>query len=224
MRYSVAVVGGTGHLGAALSRRWARAGHHVVIGSREASRANSAAELINAELGTAVRGMSNLEAAAVADIVVLTVPFSSQAAALQEIAPVVTGKIVIDTTVPLVPPRVMRVQLPPAGSAAVTAQQLLGAGVVVAAAFHNVAAHRLATDDAIDCDVLAFSDSKEARSVVIQLANAAGMRGLHGGALANSAAAEALTSVLIFINKIYAVDGAGLRITGTLSEPQGPGG
>jgi NADPH-dependent F420 reductase len=113
----------------------------------------------------------------------------------------------------------MRVQLPPEGSAAQKAQALLGDAVTVVAAFHNVAAHKLATDAPIDCDVLVFSDHKEARRSVIRLATIAGLRGLHGGALANAAAAEALTSVLIFINKTYGVDGAGLRITGTLTEP-----
>jgi NADPH-dependent F420 reductase len=132
----------------------------------------------------------------------------------------VAGKIVVDTTVPLVPPKVMRVQLPPEGSAAVRAQRLLGGGVTVVSAFHNVAAHKLATDEDIDCDVLVFGDDKAARAKVVSLANQAGLRGLHGGMLANSAAAEALTSVLIFINKTYSVDGAGIRITGKLVEPE----
>jgi hypothetical protein len=112
----------------------------------------------------------------------------------------------------------MRVQLPKAGSAAVAAQQLLGDAATVVGAFHSVAAHKLATDAVVDCDVLVFGDSKEARARVIKLARSAGLRGLHAGALVNSAAAEALTSVLIFINKNYAVDGAGVRITGALSE------
>jgi hypothetical protein len=110
----------------------------------------------------------------------------------------------------------MRVQLPPEGSAAVRAQQILGADTTVVSAFHNVAAHKLATAEAVDCDVLVFGDQKEARERVVALAAAAGLRGLHAGSLANSAAAEALTSILIFINKAYAVDGAGLRITGEL--------
>jgi NADPH-dependent F420 reductase len=113
----------------------------------------------------------------------------------------------------------MRVQLPPEGSAAARAQKLLGEGVRVVSAFHNVAAHKLATDAVVDCDVLVFGDQKEAREPVIALAAAAGLRGLHGGALANSAAAEALTSVLIFMNRTYSVDGAGLRITGELKTP-----
>jgi NADPH-dependent F420 reductase len=139
----------------------------------------------------------------------VTVPWATQQAVLEDIRPVATGKLVVDTTVPLVPPRVMRVQLPAEGSAAVRAQQILGAEVTVVSAFHNVAAHKLALDEPVDCDVLVFGDQKEARARVVALAAAA-------GALANSAAAEALTSVLIFINKTYASDGAGLRITGEL--------
>jgi 8-hydroxy-5-deazaflavin:NADPH oxidoreductase len=196
---TIAVIGGSGKLGGALAGRWAKAGLKVVIGSRT--------------------GTPNAQAAALADIVVVTVPFGAQAETLADIAPHVAGKIVIDTTVPLMPPKVMRVQLPPEGSAAVCAQALLGDGVTVISAFHSVAAHKLATDQTVDCDVLVFGDDKAARRVGIALAEAAGLRGLHGGALVNSAAAEALTSVLIFMNKTYQVDGAGIRITGTLIDP-----
>jgi len=113
-----------------------------------------------------------------------------------------------------VPPRVMRVQLPPDGSAAQRAQSLLGAAVRVISAFHNVAAHKLAEPGDVDCDVLVFGDDRADRSVGVALAEAAGLRGLHAGALANSAAAEALTSVLLFLNRTYRSDGAGLRLTG----------
>lgn len=212
---SIAVLGGTGHLGHALARRWARAGHHIVIGSRAAERAAEAAQRLAAELGVAVDGASNRDAAARADIVVLTVPFASQAEVLQDLRDAVAGKLVVDTTVPLVPPKVARVQLPAEGCAALRAQRLLGAGVTLVSAFHNVAAHRLATDEAVDCDVLVFGDDKAARTRVVRLAADAGLRGWHGGVLANSAAAEALTSVLIFLNKAYGIDGGGLRVTGT---------
>jgi len=151
--------------------------------------------------------------------VLVTVPFAAQESTLTEIAPHVAGKVVVDTTVPLVPPKVMRVQLPPEGSAAQRAQKLLGAGVTVVSAFHNVAAHKLATDEDIKCDVLVFGDDKAARAEVVALVGQTGLRGIHGGALANSAAAEAMTSVLIFINKTYQVDGAGVLISGQLVEP-----
>jgi 8-hydroxy-5-deazaflavin:NADPH oxidoreductase len=216
---TVAVIGGTGDLGGALARRWVRGGCKVIIGSRDAARAASAAARLGADLGRSVPGMSNRDAAQAADIVVVAVPFAVQREILNDIRAAVQGKLVIDATVPLVPPRVMRVQLPAAGCAALIAQQLLGEAVQVTSAFHNVSAHRLAADETIDCDILVFGDRKDARARVIELAAAAGLRGLHAGALANSAAAEALTSVLIFINKTYANDGAGIRITGQLAEP-----
>ena len=211
----IAVVGGTGKLGAAIARRLAKAGCTVVIGSRSAEGARKVA----GELGFGLTGAANADAAAMCDIAIVTVPFAAQESTLAEIRPHVAGKIVVDTTVPLVPPKVMRVQLPPEGSAAVRAQRLLGNEVTIVSAFHSVAAHKLATDQDIDCDVLVFGDDKAARTKVVALANQAGLRGLHGGSLANSAAAEALTSVLIFINKTYSVDGAGIRITGKLVEP-----
>ncbi|WP_188062453.1 NADPH-dependent F420 reductase [Sphingobium sp. KCTC 72723] len=212
---AIAIVGGTGNLGAAIAWRLARAGYPVVIGSRSADGAQQAA----AELGHGLSGATNIDAATGADIVFVTVPFAAQDATLRDIAPHVMGKIVVDTTVPLVPPRVMRVQLPAEGSAALRAQVALGEGVTVVSAFHNVAAHKLAKDVDVGCDVLVFGDDKAARGQVVALADAMGLRGLHGGALCNSAAAEALTSILIFLNKTYKVDGAGIRITGDLIPP-----
>jgi NADPH-dependent F420 reductase len=216
---TIAVIGGTGDLGGALARRWTRSGLAVIIGSRDAARAAAAAATLSTELGRKIPGLSNREAAQAADIVVVTVPFAVQNAILNDIRAAVQGKLVVDATVPLMPPKVMRVQLPPEGSAAAIAQNILGDAVTVVSAFHSVSAHRLATNDVIDCDVLVFGDKKDARSRVIALASAAGLRGLHAGALVNSAAAEALTSVLIFMNKTYGVDGAGIRITGQLKEP-----
>lgn len=213
---TIAIIGGTGKLGSAIGRRLAKAGRRVILGSRTAESAEAKA----AELGFGLTGRSNLDAAAAGDLLIVTVPFAAQEATLAEIAPHTAGKIVCDTTVPLVPPRVMRVQMPAEGSAAVRAQGLLGEGATVVSAFHNVAAHKLITDADIGCDVLVFGDDKAARGAVVELADAAGLRGLHGGALANSAAAEAMTSVLIFMNKTYKVDGAGIRITGELVPPE----
>lgn len=209
----VAVIGGTGKLGSAIARRLARAGRRVIIGSRSAESAAAAA----AELGFGSSGASNAEAAKAAGIVLVTVPFAAQESTLNEIAPHVSGKIVIDTTVPLMPPKVMRVQLPPEGSAAQRAQKLLGPLVTVVSGFHNVAAHKLASDQQIEGDVLVFGDDKDARAKAVELVRLTGLRGIQGGALANSAAAEAMTSVLIFINKTYQADGAGLAITGQLN-------
>jgi NADPH-dependent F420 reductase len=214
---TIAVIGGTGKLGAAIARRLAKAGRKVIIGSRSAQSAERSA----AELGLGLTGLANVDAAKAGSILIVTVPFAAQEQTLAEIAPHAAGKIVVDTTVPLVPPKVMRVQLPPEGSAAQRAQKLLGPDVKVVSAFHNVAAHKLATDQDIDCDVLVFGDDKDARARVVALVAQTGLRGIQGGALANSAAAEAMTSVLIFINKTYQVDGAGVLITGQLAAIDG---
>jgi 8-hydroxy-5-deazaflavin:NADPH oxidoreductase len=216
---NIAVIGGTGQLGAAIARRLAKAGKSIIIGSRDPVKAEAAARQLGAELGCEVAFGGNVAAADAAEVVILTVPFASQRTTLEDIRASVAGKIVVDTTVPLMPPKVMRVQLPPEGSAAQRAQDILGETVRVVSAFHNVAAHKLITDALVDCDVLVFGDDKSAREAVVSLVDACGLRGLHGGVLANSAAAEALTSVLIFLNKNYSVDGAGVRITGQLSVP-----
>ena len=213
--HTISVIGGSGELGGGLALRWARAGLPVIIGSRDADRAADAAAQLNAATGNKqVRGMNNLDAARAGDIVVLTVKFSHQAATLAELHDALQGKIVIDTTVPLVPPKVARVQLPPEGSAAVITQRLLGDGVKVVSAFQNVSASSLASVSPPDCDVLVTGNDPEARETVIGLAEAAGFTAWHAGALENSAAAEALTSLLIFMNKKYASDHAGIRITG----------
>jgi hypothetical protein len=202
----VAIVGGTGHLGSALAFHLVRAGHDVAIGSRKPAAA--------AAPGGNVTFGSNRQVAEGAEFIIVTVPYAAQAATLSEIKGVAGKAIVIDATVPLVPPRVMRVQLPAAGCAALEARQHLGPDIRLVSAFHNVAAHRLAAGDSIDCDVLVFSDDVEARKQVIALIGTMGLRALAGGALANSAAAEALTSILIFMNKTYSADGAGVRFTG----------
>jgi 8-hydroxy-5-deazaflavin:NADPH oxidoreductase len=209
---TIAVIGGTGKLGSAIARRLAKAGRKVIIGSRSAQSARQSA----AELGFGLSGLCNADAAEASSLVIVTVPFAAQEHTLREISPYVAGKIVVDTTVPLVPPKVMRVQLPAEGSAAQRAQRLLGPEAKVVSAFHNVAAHKLATDEDIECDVLVFGDEKETRMEVVEVVNLIGLRGIQGGALANSAAAEGLTSVLIFINKTYQVDGAGVAVTGDL--------
>src|SRR5262245_39639222 len=212
---TLALIGGTGDLGTGLALKWVAAGYPVIIGSRDAARAAQAAgRLVPPPHVPAPRGLANAAAATAADVVVITVPFAAHEATLAEIRDAVAGKIVIDATVPLVPPKVARVRVPPADSAAVAAQKALGEATRVVSAFHNVAALKLQKGIPIDCDVLVFGDKPEDRDVAIRLAEAAGLRALHAGPLANSAAAEALTSVLIGINRNYKVDGAGIRITG----------
>jgi len=211
----IAILGGTGALGKGLAIRWAAAGYPLLIGSRDAAKAEATAGSISAGAGAAaVRGMDNLSAARVAEIAVVTVPFANHVRLLEDVRGALPGKILIDTTVPLVPPKVSTVQLPKEGSAAVAAQQLLGPAVRVVSAFQNVAAHKLQAGQPIDCDVLVCGDDKAARETVIGMAKAIGLRGIDAGPLANSVAAEALTSILIGINRRYKVDGAGIRITG----------
>jgi NADPH-dependent F420 reductase len=211
---TVAVIGGTGDLGSGLARLLAAAGYPVVIGSRAKDKAVPAAENLASQVGATVHGDDNRGAAQSADIVLLCVPFSNHDALLEEIKPVMDGKILVDAVVPLVPPKVSVVQLPAAGSPAVVAQRMLGPSVRVAAAFHNVGAKKLHGGEKADCDVLVFSDDASAREQVISLANVVATRGVDGGALANAIAAEALTSVLIAINRRYKIPGAGIRITG----------
>lgn len=207
---SIAILGGTGDLGSGLAKRWLAAGYEVVIGSRSAKKAEAFAK----ELGGKARGNDNVGAAKSAEIVIVAVPFASHEATLREVKDAVQGKIVVDAAVPLVPPKVSVVQLPAEGSAAQIAQNLLGEGVRVVSAFHNVGATKLHAGGRADCDVLVFGNNKEARDIVIALANEVATCGIDGGVLANSAAAEALTSVLIGINRRYKVAGAGIRITG----------
>ena len=215
----IAILGGTGDLGTGLARRWAQAGYTVIIGSRTQEKAEAAvADLskVMSERGVkdiSVRAMDNLSAAQAANNVAMTVPFSHQASTLESVKSALAGKILIDVTVPLVPPKVARVQLPPQGSAGQIAQALLGDEVKVVSAFQNVAAHHLQEGQGLECDVLVCGDSKEARAEVIKLVEAAGMRGFHAGSIANAAAVEAMTSVLIFINKQYNCH-AGIRVTG----------
>lgn len=215
----LAILGGTGDLGTGLARRWAQAGYEVIIGSRTLEKAEVAvADLreVMAERGVsavAVQAMANLDAAQAADIVTLTVPFSHQVSTLESVSAALQGKILIDVTVPLVPPRVARVQLPEQGSAGQIAQELLGEEVAVVSAFQNVAAAHLQEGKGVECDVLVCGNKKAAREEVIKLVEAAGMRGFHAGMINNAAAAEALTSVLIAINKQYSCH-AGIKISG----------
>lgn len=214
----IAIIGGTGSLGRGLAIQWARAGYPVIIGSRSGEKAARAAEQIGSAKGApVVQGTDNKTAAARGEIVVITVPFANHAAILNEIEDAVSGKIVVDTTVPLMPPKVGTVQLPAAGSAALFTHDVLGAKAEVVSAFHNVAAKKLHDGQSMDCDILVCGNKRAAREVVIGLVEAIGMRGIHAGPIANSAATEALTSVLISINRNYKVAGAGLVITGDLT-------
>lgn len=212
----LAILGGTGAEGRGLALRFAHAGRQVVVGSRAADRAAEAAAALNRKLGReAVSGADNRAAAAAADLAALTVPYAAQRATALAVAAELAGKILIDATVPLKPPRVARVQLPEGGSAVAALQAELGETVRVVSAFQNVSAHLLSNlDRDVDCDVLVCGDDAAACETVVALAKSIGLRAWRAGALANSAAAEALTSALIAINRRYKVPAAGIRITG----------
>jgi 8-hydroxy-5-deazaflavin:NADPH oxidoreductase len=211
---TIAVIGGTGKEGSGLALRWANAGCDVIIGSREAEKAQVSAAELNQQSGReAVRGMANEDAAMLANLVVLTVPYSAHQSTLETIREAVQGKVLVDVTVPMQPP-VTQVHLPPGGSAAQEAQALLGANVRVVSAFQNVSAvHLKKLGESGHCDVLITGDDADAKEQVVKLAEAAGMRGIDAGLLANAVAAESLTSVLLYMNKRYGVKGAGIQIT-----------
>ena len=214
---TIAVLGGTGKEGGGLALRWAHKGHPVILGSRTAERAEEGAAVMRETLGGSadVRGMANSDAAAAADIVVLSVPFAAQQATVQEVAERLQGKILIDVTVPLVPPKVSRVQLPNGGSAVEAVQKLLGEGVRVVSAFQNISAHHLTKlDEDVECDVLVCADDPTAAEEVVELAQEIGLTAWNSGPLCNSVVAEGLTSVLIALNRRYKVPGSGIRLTG----------
>lgn len=217
VKKTIAVLGGTGKEGGGLALRWAHHGHQVIVGSRTAARAEEAAAAMRDALpgGGDVRGAANLDAARAAEIVVLAVPFAAQQAAVAEVAEALQGKILIDVTVPLVPPKVSRVQLPNGGSAVEAVQTMLGEGVRVVSAFQNISAHHLTRlDEDVECDVLVCADDAAAADEVVGLAQEIGLTAWNAGPLCNSVVSEALTSVLIALNRRYKVPGSGIRITG----------
>ena len=212
------MIGGTGAEGSGLALRWAAAGYPILIGSRGRDKAQAAAAELGALLpakGAAIEGATNAAAAAAADVVVLSVPYDSQNGILQQIRAGCQGKTVVSVVVPLKPPRVSRVWRPPAGSAAEEAQALLGEDARLVAAFQNISAtHLKDLSHSVDCDILITGDDKEAKQTAIELAQAAGMRGIDAGPLVNSSVSEGLTAVLIGINARHRVKGSGIRVTG----------
>ena len=212
---TIAILGGTGDLGTGLAIRWSKAGYKIIIGSRTLEKARNATEnLAKISPDTPAEAMENSDAAAAGDIVVLTVPAEHQLSTLDTVKTGLSGKILIDVTVPLVPPKVGTVQMPPEGSAGKRAQDFLGDDVQVVTAFQNIAAHLLQEDVKIECDVLVSGNKRIARDKVIELAEQAGMRGWHAGPIENSAAAEALTSILIHINRRHDIAHSGIQIVG----------
>ncbi|NMC84868.1 MAG: NADPH-dependent F420 reductase [Anaerolineaceae bacterium] len=211
----IAVLGGTGKEGKGLAYRWAKAGYEVTIGSRALEKAEQAAAELNEKLGQQqVNAMVNPDAAAWCDLAVLTVPYSAQMSMLESVKAHLTGKILINVTVPLVPPKVAKVQMPAAGSAAQEAQNYLGEQTSVVAAFQNISYERLLNDEEVDCDVLVCGTGKANRQVVIDLVRKAGMLGWDGGVIENAVVVEGMTSILIGLNKQFEGKAAGIKITG----------
>jgi len=217
MAERIALLGGTGKEGKGLAFRWAQAGYEIVIGSRQVEKAQIAADELNKLLPgnkNQVTGLENHQAADWCDIAVLTVPFAAHKTMLEDIKDCIEGKILIDVTVPLVPPKVKKVQMPEEGSAALQAKKILGDNIQVVTAFQNISYERLMKDGDIDCDVLVSGSSKEAREVVLSLVKDAGMVGWDAGPIENSVIAEGMTSILIGINSQFGVHDAGIKITG----------
>jgi NADPH-dependent F420 reductase len=217
---TIAVLGGTGKEGKGLAFRWAKAGYNVIIGSRMPEKAQAAAAEVSEMLDgkASVQGLDNLSAAQKADIAVLTVPYSAHRDTLLGLKNALQGKILVDVTVPLVPPKVTKVQMPPAGSAAQEAVEILGEGVQVVDAFQNISFEHLMHGEEVPCDVLVTGTSKAAREEVLKLVEAAGLTGWDAGPIENSVVVEGLTSILIYINKQYGATHAGIKITGVSNQ------
>jgi len=220
MTRPIAILGGTGPAGTGLALRWARAGETVIIGSRDAQRAQQTADRIKKKTGdqAPISGTENSAACAAADILMLTVPFEGQAPLLKQLKPAIRpGSILIDATVPLatgVGGRASRTLGVWQGSAAQQAAELVPKGVSVVAAFHNVSAELLNGDDPLDCDVIVCSDDANASQVVRELAaKIPGVRAVDGGKLENARIVEQITALLIGLN-IRHKGHAGIRLTG----------
>ncbi len=214
---TIAVLGGTGKEGSGLVLRWAHCGYRVLIGSRSAERAQKKAVELNQALGDdVIVGMGNADAAAEADLVVLSVPYAAHKPILESVKDAVQGKILVDVTVPIKPPAVTTVHVPEGHAASLEAQALLGESVRVVSAFQNVSASHLKDlQHTVNCDVLMCGDDADAKADVARLIEAIpGLRAVDAGPLANSVATEALTPVILYINKRYKIAGAGIRITG----------
>ena len=210
----IGLIGGTGKEGRGLSLRWARAGHEILIGSRDAEKARARAAELAAE-GLSISGGDNAWAARTCEVAVLAVPYAAHRATLTELKQELANKVLVDITVPLAPPKIRQVTLPAGKAAALEAQALLGPETKVAAGLHHVSGVHLADPDhAIECDVLVCSDDASALELALRLIEDLGLRAFDAGPLLNAVALEALTPVLLHLNKRYASSGTGVRITG----------
>jgi 8-hydroxy-5-deazaflavin:NADPH oxidoreductase len=215
-KITLALVGGTGKEGQGLAYRWVRAGHRVIIGSRKIEKAQRVVESLGEMLEDPDKllGMENRQAVEACDIAVICVPYAAHRPTLEDLKDALQGKIVIDVVVPIVPPKVSRVQMPPEGSVAQEAQAILGDDCQVVDAFQNVSHERLMQEGDVACDVLVCGRGRDAREVVLGLVADAGLQGWDAGPIENAVVVEGLTSVLIGLNIQHKVHNAGIRITG----------
>ena len=211
----IGIVGGTGREGRGLGVRWAKGGHDVFIGSRQAEKGSAKAAEFSEEFAVELQGGSNVAACEHGETIIVTVPYSAHHATFESIRDAVGDKVVVDITVPLEPPKVRSVNLPPGQAAALEARALLHDGTRLVAALHHISSDHLCDPDyAFDCDVLVCGDDKDARAAVISLVADLGLRGVDAGVLKNAIALESLTPVLLHINSRYKSVGSGIRITG----------
>jgi hypothetical protein len=210
----IGLIGGTGREGKGLALRWAKAGHRVALGSRDADKARArAAELAKAAGGT-IEGGTNEWAIAESEVVLLSVPYAAHDETLRTFREALQGRILLDITVPLAPPAFTHVNLPAGQAAALEAQAILGSGAPVVAALHHVSSAHLADPSrVIDADVLVVADDDRAREIGIRLVGDLGLNALDAGPLRNAIALEALTPVLLHLGKRYGSSGAGVRFT-----------
>ena len=215
--YRIGIIGGTGKEGKGLAYRWVQAGHHVIIGSRQLEKAQLAVEALFEFLGgetELLTGMENRAAVEACEIAVIAVPYAGHRATLEDLKDALDGKIVIDVVVPIMPPKVTKVQMPPDGSVAQEAQKILGENCQVVDAFQNISHERLMQDEGVDCDVLVCGKGKAARQVVLELVADTGLKGWDAGPIENAVVVEGMTSILIGLNIQHKVHAAGIRITG----------
>jgi NADPH-dependent F420 reductase len=214
--YCIAIIGGTGKEGKGLACGWLKAGFQVVIGSRQAEKAMAAVEEVKEIVGGIIQltGLVNEDAAKLADIIVVTVPYGAHRDTMGMLKPLVKGKLVVDVTVPILPPKVTVANLPAEGSAGLETRAILDEETEVVTAFQNISYEKLMAGEFDDCDVLVCGSSKASRALGVRLVESMGFTTWDAGPLENSVVAEALTPVLIGINIRHGVSSAGIRITG----------
>ena len=211
----IGIVGGTGREGRGLAVRWAKAGHDVCIGSRQAEKGEAKAAEFSEEFGVTIQGSDNIAACNHGEIIIVTVPYGAHRPTFESIRDAVGDKVVVDITVPLQPPKVRSVNLPEGNAAALEARGYLADGARLVAALHHISSEHLSDPEhTFDCDVLVCGDDKEARAAVIGVVSDLGLRGVDAGVLKNAVALESLTPVLLHINRRYKSVGSGIRITG----------